>query len=166
MASARSGTACSAGRRGRCWAIAGRRGCGCGGRISCGARCCRHCGRATALEVGGIPACALELKTWGRQLLVEFWSAANRAVGQRVVTHFLQNILGMAAGVAFVGVNGHVKSLRRCCKKTFNYRLGKASQDLEASRRPCPKGRQLERISGPKGLCRRVPRRWRWIAHG
>jgi len=51
------------------------------------------------------------LKAWGCELFVEFGRTANRAIGQGIVAHFLQNILGMAAGVAFVGVNGHVKSL-------------------------------------------------------
>ena len=66
---------------------------------------------APTFEIGGVPTRAFELKAWRCQLFVEFGSSANRAIGQRGVAHFLQNILGMAAGVAFVGVNGHVKSL-------------------------------------------------------
>jgi hypothetical protein len=51
------------------------------------------------------------LKAWGCELFVEFGRTANRAIGQGIVAHFLQYILGMAAGVAFVSVNGHGKSL-------------------------------------------------------
>jgi hypothetical protein len=51
------------------------------------------------------------LKAGGCELFVEFRRTTNRAIGQGRIADFLQNILGMAAGVAFVSVNGHEKSL-------------------------------------------------------
>jgi hypothetical protein len=42
---------------------------------------------------------------------MEFGGSTSRAVGQGRIADFLQNILGMAAGVAFVSVNGHEKPL-------------------------------------------------------
>jgi hypothetical protein len=57
------------------------------------------------------------LKAWRCQLFVEFGRTANWAIGQRRVAHFLQNILGMAAGVAFVGVNGHVRAFEGDARK-------------------------------------------------
>jgi hypothetical protein len=50
------------------------------------------------------------LKAWGRELFVELRRCTDWAIGQGIVTHLLQNILGMAAGVAFVSVNGHEES--------------------------------------------------------
>jgi hypothetical protein len=39
--------------------------------------------------------------------------AAGRAIGQRGIGDFLQHVLGMAAGPAFVGVNGHGRKQER-----------------------------------------------------
>lgn len=52
------------------------------------------------------------MKAWGRELLAEFGRATSRAVGQHGVAHFLQNVLGMATGVAFVSINGHEKAFK------------------------------------------------------
>jgi hypothetical protein len=51
------------------------------------------------------------LKARCRELFMEFGGSTSRAVGQGRIADFLQNILGMAAGVAFVSVNGHEKPL-------------------------------------------------------
>ncbi len=90
---ARAGTWCF--RAGRCNGICGR------------CRGSRRARAAATLEVGGVPACALELKTRGCELFAEFGRTACRAVGQGFIGHLLQHILGMSAGVALVGVNGH-----------------------------------------------------------
>ena len=60
-----------------------------------------------ALEVSCVPARALELKTSGGQLLFKGGSTALWAIHQWRVRHFLQNIFGVPAGLAFVGVNWH-----------------------------------------------------------
>lgn len=110
VASARRRTATGGGRRAGlgspCAGTGGFRSsrcCGIGG-------CCRGSGCAggtATLEIGRVPACALELKTRGCQLFAELGRTAGGAFGQGRIGHFLQHILSMAAGVALVGVNGH-----------------------------------------------------------
>ena len=116
-----AGGRCAAGRRCRSRGWRGRRH---SGRNSCGrssrVTLARSCGLAAGsrlssrrsivvatAKIGHIPARALELKARCRQLLGERGSAAGGAHGQGIGRHFLQHILGVAAGVAFVGVNRH-----------------------------------------------------------
>ena len=67
----------------------------------------RTCGAAAPFEVGRVPARTLELKARGAELFAELGRATSRAFGQGGVGDFLQNILGMSAGLTLVGVNGH-----------------------------------------------------------
>ena len=91
--------------RSRCVCLARIFGGFAGGRIATGIRTALLV--IAAPKIGHIPARSLELKACCRQLLGERGSAAGRAHGQGVGRHFLQHILGMAAGVAFVGVDRH-----------------------------------------------------------
>ena len=50
-----------------------------------------------ALEVGGVPARALELEAGGRDLLGERRCAAGRAHGQRGIGELLQHVFGVTA---------------------------------------------------------------------
>src|SRR5687768_14575430 len=88
---------------------------------------------AGAAEVGGVPAGALELETRGGQLLVERGGAAGRANREDGVRDFLQHVLGMATGAAFVRVDGHGAkgSWLRC--KALNYRRGRLFKAPRAS---------------------------------
>jgi len=84
------------------WAIAGSGwgACaGCSGLVWGAAR--------ATFEVGGVPARAFELKARGGELLGKRGFAAFGAVGQWRICNFLQDVLGMAAGTTFVGVNWH-----------------------------------------------------------
>ncbi len=102
-----AGTRTAAAAR-RCTAAiaGGSRGCATVGRGSRGGR--RTGGRSAAtLEVRGIPARPLELKARRGELFAEGVLATGRTLGQRVIRNFLQDVLGMAAGPAFVGINGH-----------------------------------------------------------
>ncbi len=85
----------------------GAAGLGCG--TVGGRRCsrCRCCRRAAALEVGGVPARALELETRRGDLLVQRGLAAMRTDGQRGIGHFLQRVQGVAAGITFVSIDRH-----------------------------------------------------------
>src|SRR5574343_111970 len=112
-----------------------------------GRRAARTAGAAT--EIGGVPARALELEAGSGQLLGKRGLAAGRAVGQRGVGDFLQNVLGMATGLTLVGVNGHGGRVVRVEDyKTLNYRRGAgASRPLLL---PC--------LAHGFGLCKRRPR--------
>ena len=101
MASARCATAA---RQSRARGL-GRRRRGLG-RCGAGSRRCAG-DTATAFEIGRIPARALELETRCAELFAELGRTAGRAIGQGGVGDFLQNILGMSAGLTLVGVNGH-----------------------------------------------------------
>src|SRR5574343_224900 len=95
--------------------------------------CCRGgaCGLGTgaaraATEVGHIPARTLELEACSRDLLLEALGAAGGAGGEHRIRDFLQNILGVTAGRALVGINRHgltsrksmiVKDGRRPCQR-------------------------------------------------
>ncbi len=101
-----------------------RGGCGsrCGGRSR---RSCRRCGRcirglgvcrwsrrggalaAAVLEVGRVPARALELKAGSRQLLGKGLGTTGRAGRQRSIRDFPQHVLGMTAGATLVCINRH-----------------------------------------------------------
>ena len=101
-----------------------RGGCGsrCGGRSR---RSCRRCGRcirglgvcrwsrrggalaAAVLEVGRVPARALELEAGSRQLLGKGLGTTGRAGRQRSIRDFPQHVLGMTAGATLVCINRH-----------------------------------------------------------
>lgn len=103
-----------------------RGGCGsrCGGR-SRRRRSCRRCGRcirglgvcrwsrrggalaAAVLEVGRVPARALELEAGSRQLLGKGLGTTGRAGRQRSIRDFPQHVLGMTAGATLVCINRH-----------------------------------------------------------
>lgn len=100
----RIGRAAGGGRRRRRVSRSGCRGRGAGGA---------RCRTATAIaEIGHIPARAFELKARRGQLFFEGIGTTRRALRQRVGRNFLQNVLGVAAGLAFVSVDGHVNNLR------------------------------------------------------
>ncbi|MEI6680601.1 MAG: hypothetical protein WCL21_18475 [Mariniphaga sp.] len=131
MAATRT-TTCTRGRRRRSLDLGRRRCCTLSSRLaafgtgsSClgtGLRNCRS-GGGTALEVGRVPARALELKAGRRQLLLESSGSAGRTVCQERIRHFLQHILGKATGLTFVRVNWHGnKALRSGCK-VVNYKV-------------------------------------------
>src|SRR5262245_43811637 len=61
------------------------------------------------LEVGGVPAAALQLKAGGAEKLVKGRLAANRAFGERRLAHSLQKLLLVAAGFAAIFVARHVR---------------------------------------------------------
>ena len=120
MASARGGTASRRSGAGRSVGSRSKGGRTCNGRSRTGSACIgsgrrrigspcggRGTGGTAALEISGVPACPFELETRRSQLFVEFWRAAGRAFGQGRVRHFLEHVLGMAAGIALVGINGH-----------------------------------------------------------
>ncbi len=86
-------------------------------RSSCvSSRCCavsagtagrrRSATRAT-FEIGGIPTRPFELEARSGQLFGKRGFATRRTVCQWGIGNFLQHVLGMAAGPAFVGINGH-----------------------------------------------------------
>src|SRR5687767_3048835 len=77
--------------------------------------------RSTALEVGRIPAAALQLEARGGQHLREGGLAASGAGGDRRVAHLLQEFLLVAAARAPVLVNRH-QGLRKSAKSHFNTR--------------------------------------------
>lgn len=87
----------------------------------------------TALEIGGIPARALELETGRSQLLLEGRSATAWTLGQLSIRHFLQYILGKPAGLAFIGINWHGNKARIWSSKALYY---KASLSKPCARRP------------------------------
>src|SRR5215831_17627530 len=62
---------------------------------------------ARALEIGGVPAAALELEAGGRQKLAQARLAAGRAIGERRIGQFLQRFELLPAGVAAVFVDRH-----------------------------------------------------------
>ena len=66
----------------------------------------RRCGAAT-LKISGVPARALELETGCGQLFFEGAATTTRTIRERCVRHFLQNVLGKPAGLAFISVNWH-----------------------------------------------------------
>jgi hypothetical protein len=73
-------------------------------------RCAFGAGRrggVAAPKIGDIPARALELETGSGELFAKAGLSAGWANAQRVVGHFLQHVLGMAAGLALVGIDGH-----------------------------------------------------------
>ncbi len=122
---AQSGHYNLSGRRRR-WRAAG--GCWRGGRSRCSGRRSRFrlgfggWGGATpaaATEIRDIPAGTLELEARCSHLLGESLCTAGGACGERGVGDFLQHILGMAAGAAFVGVNRHVSVLRESAKPSI-----------------------------------------------
>ena len=74
----------------------------------CGAGSRRCAGdTAPAFEIGRVPTRTLELEAGGAELFAELGRTTGRAIGQGGVGDFLQNILGMSAGLTLVGVNGH-----------------------------------------------------------
>lgn len=106
-----------------------RAACGSASAASVVTSCCSRCRSAAGatLEVGGIPACALELEARGCQLLSKGRSSAGRAIGQRRIRHFLKHIFGVATGPALIRINRHnfysaCKRQRREIRKTLNYR--------------------------------------------
>src|SRR5690348_9492155 len=62
---------------------------------------------AGGLEIGRIPAGALQLEAGGGKLLAIFRLAASRADRERLFRHLLQMLVGVAAGFTAVFVNRH-----------------------------------------------------------
>lgn len=100
-------------RGGRCRGRSGRgRSCRWCGRsirgrsIGCGSRCGGALATAV-LEVGRIPARALELEAGSCQLLGEGLGPAGRTGRQRGIRDFPQHVLGMTAGATLVCINRH-----------------------------------------------------------
>lgn len=68
---------------------------------------------AVAAKIGHVPACAFKLKTGCRYLFLIGVVAAFRANRQKRIRHFLQHVLSMTAGAAFVYINRHEKTPRK-----------------------------------------------------
>jgi hypothetical protein len=107
-------TARSGGAARRAVSAAGTCACRCAvaGRSSSGGRsACRsswgRCAARAAFEIGGVPTRALELEARGSELFGKRGFAALGAIRQRCIRNFLQDVLGMTTGPAFVGVNWH-----------------------------------------------------------
>ncbi len=95
------------------------------GRRACRSARCRGARAAVATgataEIGHIPSRALELEPGRSHLLAKRVLAAFRALGERIVAHFLQHILGETACFATIGIDRHDSFRRKKARKALNY---------------------------------------------
>lgn len=111
--SRRSGRSRSAitGRRRR-----SRRGCRVGRRRARAAGAAR-----TTTEIGHIPSRPFELEPRSSHLLAKRVLTAFRALGERVIAHFLQHIFRETACFATIGIDRHGSFRRKKARKALNY---------------------------------------------
>ena len=75
----------------------------------------------TATEIGHIPPRTLELEPRRSHLLAKRVLAAFRALGERIIAHFLQHILGETTCFATISIDRHGTFRRKKARKALNY---------------------------------------------